>query len=229
MNDFIPPQDSQSRSLQDLLNRKSARRFPSRQLWLVAALLVVAAAILLVFRSGADKTMTQYTTALAETGTLVVKISATGNLQPTNQVEVGSELSGIIDQVFVDDNDEVKKGQVLARLDLSKLEDNVAKSQANLAAAEAQLLQTMATTAEAKAALGRYRYVAKLSDGKVPSQNEMATAEAVFKRAEANEASARASVTQAKAALQSDQTDLAKGDIRSPINGVVLLRDVEPG
>ncbi len=229
MNDLITPKDSQGPSLKDLLESKPARRFPSRRLWLIAAVLVVAASILLFFRSSTDKAMPQYTTAPVETGTLVVKISATGNLQPTNQVEVGSELSGIIDKVFVDDNDEVKKGQVLARLDLSKLEDNVAKSQANLAAAEAQLLQTQATTAEAEAALARYRYVAKLSDGKVPSQNEMATAEAVFKRAGANEASARASVTQAKATLQSDKTDLAKGDIRSPINGVVLLRDVEPG
>ncbi len=229
MNDIITPQDNQGPSLKDLLDSKPTRRFSSRRLWLIAAVLVLAASILLFFRSGTDKTMPQYKTAPAETGTLVVKVSATGNLQPTNQVEVGSELSGIIDKVFVDDNDEVKKGQVLARLDLSKLEDNVAKSQANLAAVEAQLLQTQATTAEAEAALARYRYVAKLSDGKVPSQNEMATAEAVFKRAEANEASARASVTQATATLQSDKTDLSKGDIRSPINGVVLLRDVEPG
>ena len=229
MNDSITPQDQQGPSLQQLLDRNPTKKWASRWLWLVGAGLVLAVLVLVFLRAGTDQAIPQYTTAPVELGTLVVKVSATGNLQPTNQVEVGSELSGIIEKVLVDDNDAVSKGQVLARLDLAKLEDNVAKSQANLAAAEAQLLQTQATTAEAKAALARYRHVAKLSGGKVPSQNEMATAEAVFKRAEANEASARASVTQAKASLQSDKTDLAKGDIRSPINGVVLSRDVEPG
>jgi HlyD family secretion protein len=77
--------------------------------------------------------------------------------------------------------------------------------------------------------LARYQQVAQLSGGKVPSKNEMDIAEATLKRAEANEASAHASVTQARANLQSDETDLAKASIRSPINGVVLARKVEPG
>jgi len=159
----------------------------------------------------------------------VVKVSATGNLQPTNQVDVGSELSGIVDQVLVDDNDRVKKGQVLARLDLSKLQDTVTKSRANLASAEAQVQQMQATVAEARAALARFRQVAQLSGGKVPSKSEMESAEANLKRAEANVASARASVTEARATLQSDETNLAKANIRSPIDGVVLTRKVEPG
>jgi HlyD family secretion protein len=105
----------------------------------------------------------------------------------------------------------------------------VANSRANLVAAEAQVLQTQATAAEARAALARYQQVAQLSGGKVPSKNEMDIAEATLKRAEANEASAHASVTQARANLQSNETDLAKASIRSPINGVVLARQVEPG
>ena len=124
---------------------------------------------------------------------------------------------------------EVKKGQVLARLDLSKLQDAVAKSRAILAAAEAQVLQAQATVAEARATLARYRQVSQLSGGKVPSKTEMDTAEANLKRAEANEASARASVTQARATLQSDETNLGKASIRSPIDGVVLSRQVDPG
>lgn len=219
----------EGRSLQQLLDSGSIGRRSPRRWWLSLALAACIGLVALLFSNGSETAAPGYRTVPAEVGTLVVKVSATGNLQPTNQVDVGSELSGIIEAVFVDVNDTVEKGQVLARLDLSKLRDNVAKSQANLAAAEAQLQQTRATTAEATAALARYRQVARLSGGKVPSQNEMDTAVAILKRAEANEASARASVTQARAALQSDETDLAKGQIRSPINGVVLSRAVEPG
>ena len=171
----------------------------------------------------------RYNTEPVTTGKLVVKVSATGNLQPTNKVEVSSELSGIVTEVLVDENDRVKKGQVLAQLDLSKLKDAVTKSRATLAAAEAQVLQAQATVEEARAQLARFKQVAELSGGKVPSKSEMATAEANLMRAEANEASARASVTQARANLQSDETNLGKASIRSPIDGVVLTRKVEPG
>lgn len=198
--------------------------------WLggVAVLLVAALAYFLMHADDAA-TQPQYRTENASVGTLVVKVSATGNLQPTNTVDVGSELSGIVEKVFVDDNDSVKKGQVLAQLDLSKLHDAVTRSRANLAAAEAQVMQVRATVAEARATLERYRKVAQLSAGKVPSQAEMDAAVANLARAEANEASARASVTQARATLQSDETNLGKAHIRSPINGVVLSRQVDPG
>ncbi|AAZ97367.1 Secretion protein HlyD [Thiobacillus denitrificans ATCC 25259] len=199
--------------------------------------LIGAALILLVIAVGAwlllglddDEDAARYKTAPVTRGELVVRVSATGNLQPTNQVEVGSELSGIVERVLVDENDRVKRGQVLARLDVSKLRDTVTRSRANLAAAEAQVLQARATVAEARATRARYQQVAELSGGKVPSKSEMDTAEANLKRAEANEASARAAVVQARATLQSDETNLAKASIRSPIDGVVLARKVEPG
>jgi HlyD family secretion protein len=117
----------------------------------------------------------------------------------------------------------------MARLDLSKLQDAVAKSRASLAAAEAQVLQAQATVAEARAMLSRYQQVSQLSGGKVPSKTEMDTAEANLKRADANVASARAGVTQARATLQTDETNLGKASIRSPINGVVLSREIDPG
>jgi HlyD family secretion protein len=228
MNTTKAPQDNQVSSLEKLLDTRSGGRFNRRWLWLAGGLVIMGGAALL-FLSGEKAAAPLYSTEPADVGTLVVKVSATGNLQPTNQVEVGSELSGIVEQVFVDDNDQVKKGQVLARLDPSKLQDAVAKSRANLVAAEAQVLQAKATAEEARAALERYRQVAQLSGGKVPSKNEMDIAVATVKRAEANEASAHASVTQARANLQSDETNLEKASIRSPINGVVLTREVDPG
>jgi len=228
MNDNTTPSANQGKTLQQLIGATSARR-SSRWLWLAGALIVGIGAAWLLLRAGENTATPSYTTAPAEIGTLVVKVSATGNLQPTNTVDVGSELSGIIAKVLVDDNDAVKQGQVLAQLDLSQLQDAVAKSRASLAAAEAQVLQAQATVAEAKAVLSRYRQVAQLSGGKVPSQSELDTATANLKRAEANEASALASVTEARANLQSNETNLAKASIRSPINGVVLSRQVDPG
>jgi HlyD family secretion protein len=229
MNTTPDLQEHQETTLKQLLETSAGGRWKRRWIWLAGALLLIGAAGLAFLRTTETKSLPRYATEPVELGTLVVQVSATGHLQPTNQVEVGSELSGIIDQVFVDDNHRVQKGQVLARLDLAKLQDTVAKSQASLAAAQAQVLQAQATVAEARSALARYRQVAQLSGGKVPSQNEMDIAEATLKRAEANEASAQASVAQARANLQSDATNLAKASIRSPIDGLVLKREVEPG
>lgn len=198
--------------------------------WIILAVVVIGAVLVYVLlMRGGDSGKVRYVTEPVVAGTLVVTVSATGNLQPTNQVDVGSELSGIVDDVFVDDNDEVAEDQILARLDRSKLKDAAARSRANLEAAEAQVLQAEATLAQARASLARLQRMSSLSGGKVPSLSEMDAAEADVKRAEAILASARAGVAQARAALQSDETNLQKALIRSPIDGVVLSRQVEPG
>ena len=217
--------------LEKLLGTGSTKR-RVRPVWLIAAvvaLLLVATAGYFLLRDGNGAAAARYVTAPVTRGELVVRVSATGNLQPLNQVEVGSELSGTIQTVLVDDNDQVKRGQVLARLDMSKLNDAIAKSKAALAAAEARVQQSAATVREAGANLQRLRDVAKLSGGKVPSQAELETAEATLDRARADQASAKAAVTEARAQLSSDETNLAKASIRSPIDGVVLSRKVEPG
>lgn len=201
-----------------------------RRYWITLAVgLTVAAAAAYFQLRPASQTGLRYATEEVRRGDLVVTVSATGRLQPTNQVDVGSELSGTVESVLVDNNDRVRKGQVLARLDVSKLHDQVAKSRAALAAAEAQLKQNEASEAEARANLKRLKQVAELSGGKVPSQAEMETAEAALARAVANVANARAFIAQAEATLKSDQTNVTKASIRSPINGVVLARKVEPG
>ena len=192
--------------------------------------LALAVSGFLYFRSSAaPQALPQYQTEPLNRGNLRVTVSATGKLEPINQVDVGSELSGVIEAVFVDYNDRIKKGQVLARLDVAKLQDAIAKAKAGLASAEAKVLQTAATVQESRAHLKRLQQVAKLSGGKVPSQAELETAEATVQRAIADQASARAAVEEARAALRSNETDLTKAFIRSPIDGVVLKRAVEPG
>lgn len=224
------PSNDQKKSLTELLGQESASGRRAKTGWIIGAALVVLVAVAYFFlRPDSDTAALRYQTEAVARGNLMVTVSATGTLQPINQVDVGSELSGIIEAVLVDDNDQVKKGQVLARLDTSKLGDQVTKSRAAVAAAEAQVQQMQATVEEARANLKRLRQVAELSGGKVPSKAELETAEAALKRAVANEASTRASVSQAKATLQSDETNLSKAYIRSPIDGVVLVRKVEPG
>lgn len=197
--------------------------------WLIV---LIAAAILLIgmlfWGNGNGKTG-NYLTEEASTGNLVVSISASGTLQPTRSVDVGSELSGTLEAVLVNENDRVTKGQVVARLDTSKLRDAVAKSTAAVASAEATVAQMEATVAESRANLNRLKHVAELSGGKVPSKTELESAEATWQRAVANVASARADVAQARASLKTDETNIEKAVIRAPINGVVLTRKVEPG
>jgi len=187
------------------------------------------AALFLLARSGSRATSAEYRTEPATRGELIVKVTATGKLQPLNKVDVGSEVSGLVESVFVDDNDYVEKGQVLARLDLSKLQDSVVNARATLASAEAVVLQAKATRQESEAGLARLRQVAELSGGKVPSKTELDTAEATLARSIANQAVADAAVRQCRATLSSSEINLSKASIRSPIDGVVLSRAVEPG
>ncbi len=183
----------------------------------------------LLLTGGNDGPGGHYLTEEAVTGNLVVSISASGTLQPTRSVDVGSELSGTLEAVLANENDRVNKGQIVARLDPAKLRDAVAKSKAAVEAAAATVAQIDATVAESRANLNRLKHVAELSGGKVPSKTELEAAEAAAQRALANLASARADVSQARATLKTDETNLEKAVIRSPINGVVLTRKVEPG
>ena len=171
----------------------------------------------------------RYETQKVQRGDLTVIVTATGTLQPTNTVEVGSELSGTVKTVEVDYNDRVKIGQVLARLDTAKLEAAITQYRAVLEAAKAKVLQAEATVIETRAKLTRYKNVWELSKGKVPSQLEMDAAEAAFARAQADAANYRAAISQAQATLSAGETDLSKSIILSPINGIVLTRNVEPG
>jgi len=199
--------------------------------WLIIIVLLMIAlfVVKIAWTSKKRAQSPKYETQAVRRGELVVSVNATGTLEPTNQVEVGSELSGIIKTIEVDYNDRVKVGQVLARLDTDKLNAQVIKSQAALESARAMVLQAQATVLETGNQLDRLRQVWEKTDKKAPSQNDLDAAEAAFKRAQAQEASANAQVSEAQATLDSNETDLAKAVIRSPINGIVLTREVEPG
>ncbi len=202
-----------------------------RPLWWMLALLLLALAAGVYFWSGRQARRAQpvYVTEPVGRGDITLTVAANGTLQPTRSVNIGSELSGTVRKVYVDVNDRVRQGQVLVELDTAKLADQVARSRAALAAARAQLALATATLQESQASLTRLEEVARLSGGKVPSAAELDAARAGLERARAGEDSARAAITQAQATLSTDETNLSKASIRSPIDGVVLSRSVEPG
>ena len=199
-------------------------------LWIAVGLVILVGVGLYYWQVSAKSNAAPvYVTEAVNRGNLTLTVAANGTLQPTRSVSIGSELSGTVLRVLVDVNDKVRKGQVLVELDTAKLNDQVARSRAALNSANAKVTLTMATVKEVQGNLARLEEVARLSGGKVPSKAELDTGQASLERAQADELSARANVTDAQAALSTDQTNLSKASIRSPTDGVVLTRTVDPG
>lgn len=197
-----------------------------RRPWIAGGIALVVLLVLarLIFFGGNGAV--EYVTDKVARGDLKVTVTATGTVEPVTTVTVGSEVSGRLEKVLVDYNDQVKRGQVLAELDTATLEMTVAKSKANLDDARATVLQYEATLIETTAKWKRYR---DLSRQNAISKLDFDTSYADLKRAEANLASARAKVKSYEAQLSADETSLSKAIIKSPIDGVVIERDVEPG
>ncbi|MBN2467670.1 MAG: efflux RND transporter periplasmic adaptor subunit [Deltaproteobacteria bacterium] len=198
-------------------------------IWILGVIITVFILAVIAFHRSNGIASLQFKTAEVKDGDLTVTVSATGQLKPVNQVEVGTEVSGTIETVFVDYNDRVKANQVMAKLDTAKLEAEVLQSQAALESARAQLHQAEADLFEARNQLKRLEHVLELSGGKVPSQQDLDAAEAAFKRAQAKQAVATADIARAEANLNFNKTNLDKAIIYSPIDGIVLERAVEPG
>ncbi|MEO0003529.1 MAG: hypothetical protein RLZZ22_1221, partial [Pseudomonadota bacterium] len=223
----VPPTDP----VAQLLGADRPPRGWRRPFWWALALLLLALAAGLYYWSGrqAQQAQPAYVTEPVGRGDITLTVSANGTVQPTRSVNIGSELSGTVRRVSVDVNDKVKQGQLLVELDTAKLFDQVSRSRAALAAAQAQLALATATLKESQASLVRLEEVARLSGGKVPSAAELDAGRAALERARASEDSARAGIAQARATLSTDETNLSKASIRSPIDGIVLERKVEPG
>lgn len=219
--------DTNTQSLDDFLGAQPEK--PWRKWAIYAALAVAAVVFVLVVRSLLADDAPQYDTRPVQRGDLTVTVSATGNLKPINQVDVGSEQSGLITKVFVDVNDRVTRGQQLAELDPSRLRDSVAQARAQVASAEAGIAQAKASAAFAKATLDRQEEVSRLSGGRVPSKTELDSARASYSQSVAGLRAAEAQLLVARAQLSSAETNLSKARIVSPVTGVVLSRDIEPG
>jgi len=210
------------------LGRKPKGR--RRGLWLVVGGVAVAVAAGAVILPGRFKPQApRFATAMLERRDLLVTVAATGNLKSTRQIDVGSETSGLLTEVDVDNNSIVTKGQVLAKFDTARLDDAVTQAKATLAQAQAQVASNEAALGKAQDELQRDEAAARLSGGQVPSPLALAQVRAAAKSAQASVDSARAQVALAQAQLSTAQTNLSKAIIYSPVSGTVLSRKVEPG
>jgi len=212
----------------DFLGTKPAAPWRRWAKWALIAGVLVGLALLLTRCFGKSDAV-EYATAPVSRGDLTVSVSATGKLAPTNQVTVGSQLSGLVTRVVADVNDRVVAGQALALIDPEQIEDQIRAGQAQLAAQVAGVAQAQATVSEANAQLARLNEVYRLSNGRVPSATELQTGRANAQRAIAALRVAQANVAASRAQLAQSQTQRQRAIIRSPVSGVVLARQVDPG
>lgn len=201
------------------ITRRRKRSGLGRMIWAVVLLAALGGGYWLWQGRGAATAEVQYTTTAAATGDITVVVTAVGTVQPTQQVDVGSLISGTIAEVGVAINDEVSRGQVLARLDTSSLEAELMRDQASLAARKAEVEDAIATQEAALAALDRAQ---KLRDRGLNSEDDLATAATAKRRADAALSSARANVQVAEANVKLSQTSIDKAEIVAPIDGMVL-------
>jgi HlyD family secretion protein len=168
----------------------------------------------------------RYQTEDVKQGTLTVTVTATGELKSLTEVKVGTEISGIVETVNVDYNTHVEVGQVLAKINTDKMEAQAAQARASLESARADVANAEAAVDDTRRSLERAQ---ALFDRALVSRSDRDGAEAASRKAEASRASAVARIDQSEANLSAIETDIKKALIRSPINGIVLDRQVDPG
>jgi HlyD family secretion protein len=168
----------------------------------------------------------RYVTTQVKRGSLRETVTATGKFKGLGSVDVGAQISGRIAQVFVDFNDQVKAGQTLAEIDPAQLKSRVEQSRAQVSAADASVRLAKATAAQSKASLARAKEMAEKG---LISSKELEAAQADAERSEASVASSQSQATLARASLRDAETSLSWSTIKSPMDGVVLARLVEPG
>ena len=167
-----------------------------------------------------------YETAKAVKGNLKVTVTATGTIESVGSVEIGSEISGRVEEVLVKFNEVVKKGQVLAKINTEQLEAKLKESKAQAMVSAANLTSARATLEEAEAKASRAK---ALSEKGLMSAQDLDSAVSAEKKARASLATAQAQQAVSGASLEEAQSSLGKAIIRSPVDGVVLSRSVEPG
>lgn len=207
----------------------SAKRPLKKYLIIALIVLVLIGAGVWAWNHNKNSSQIQYLTAPAEIKTLTTTVSATGNLEPTNTVEVGIEVSGTIEEVLVDYNDRVHAGALMARLDTTRLDSQVTSSKASVARYRANIAEAEASYLNAKNEWERVQKMAAATEGNYPSRQEMDNARATMDQAKAQVAAARALLEQAQAELVTNEDNVRKAAVVSPVEGIVLQRKVEPG
>ena len=193
---------------------------------IIAIVLALVAAGWWWSQRGSDPDAGGYRTATVERGDIRVAISATGTLSAISTVDVGSQISGLVTDVLVDFNDRVSEGQVIARIDPSTYEAQIAQGSAQVASARASLATAQATLRNAEA---DYARKSSLAQQQLIARGDLDLARAARDQARAQINAAQAQINQQQASTQTTRLNLQRTVIRSPVDGVVLTRSIEPG
>ena len=217
-------------TIENTLGLKTAVKRPLKKyLIIVLVILIVHGAGIWAWVQNKSRSEIEYVTVPVEIKTLTTTVSATGNLEPTNTVEVGIEVSGTIDEVLVDYNDRVKTGQVMARLDTTKLVSTMTGSKAALARYRANIAEAEAAYLNARNEWERVRKMSAATQGNYPSRQEMDNTRTTMEKSAAQVSAAKAQADQASAELKTDEENIRKATVVSPVDGIVLERKIEPG
>lgn len=197
-----------------------------KRAWAVVALIVfcLLGVVLWQLRGGAKES--SYTTVPVRKGDIIQVVSATGTLQAVVTVQVGSQVSGTIARLYADFNSRVKKGQVIAELDQERFKARLAEEKANLLASQADLAKAKVSLEDTRRALAR---AVELKKRDLIPQSELDAAGTGYEAASAQVEVASAKVGQAQASLDQAAVDLAYTVIRSPVDGIVISRNVDTG
>jgi HlyD family secretion protein len=224
----VPPENGKTRAVEQALGiapgAKRRGRVGRWLRWVVPGLIIAGVGLYFALHRGAPTV--HYRTVAARTGDLSATVTASGTLAALDTVDVGTEVSGVVDAVMADYNDHVRRGQTLAVVNTDQLQAQIRQGEASLQAAEANARQTAATVAELAPQAARAESLFKT---RAIAQQELEGARASFARALAADTNARALVAVSRAALDAQRAVLGKATIRSPISGVVLQRQIEPG
>ena len=193
---------------------------------LVIAILVVAGTGYGFWRWGSSPKESPYVTVPAKRGDVTQVVSSTGTLQAVVTVQVGSQVSGTIEKLFADFNSKVKSGQVVAQLNQDKFRAAADQARANLLAAQSNLAKTRVSVADTQRTLERSRELRKRD---IMAQSEFDAAETAYDAAVAQLEVNKAQAAQAQAALNQASVDLNNTVIRSPVDGIVISRNVDVG
>ncbi|RDU64063.1 efflux RND transporter periplasmic adaptor subunit [Helicobacter didelphidarum] len=196
---------------------------------LIALFFVIIIIASLFFFLARNNNEIHYETINPVIGDITQTISATGTLSPTNEVEVGSQISGNIYKLYVEVNDVVKKGQILAEINPNKLNQTLAGYQAQLQSALANLDSSKVTLEQKKWIYAQQKKLYEATNGRLPSQLDLQTAKMEYLSSQADVKIKQASVNQIQTSLQASKIDLQNSIIRSPIDGIILERSISLG
>jgi len=202
-----------------------ARRRP-RWIFVVVALALVAVGVVVYLRRNRAPVGPRYLTARVTRGEIVASVETSGSLQPEEQVQVGSQVSGRVNRVYVDFNARVTRGQLLAEIDPTSFRAAVAQARAAVLAAEAQLQRAQVNVRVSGINLQR---ATDLRDRQLNATADVDSARGTRDLANADVAAARAEIARARASLNIAETNVAFTRITTPIAGVVIQRSIDEG